>query len=83
MLFARQAAILTCTQNFLPYNLNMGKKRGRPPKPPEERGEERIELRLTTAAKAEWLKAAERAGIPLSAWIRERLDRAAKRENGR
>jgi len=58
----------------------MEKKRGRPPKAPEERGEERIELRLTTAARAAWLKAAERAEIPLSAWIRERLDRCAKRE---
>ena len=61
----------------------MAKKRGRPPKDPDERGEERIELRLTTAAKAAWVEAAERAGQPLSAWIRERLDRAAKRETTR
>jgi hypothetical protein len=59
----------------------MAKKRGRPPKDPSERGEERIEVRLPTADKAVWLSLAERAGLSLSAWIRDRLDRAAKRES--
>ena len=30
--------------------------------------------------KAAWQEAAERAKLPLSAWIRDRLDKAAKRE---
>lgn len=54
--------------------------RGRPPKPADERAEERIELRLPPADKAAWQEAAERAEQPLSAWIRDRLNRAAKRE---
>lgn len=58
----------------------MKAKRGRPPKPQSERAEERIELRLLPADKAEWLKLAEIAGMTLSAWIRDRLDKAAKRE---
>jgi predicted HicB family RNase H-like nuclease len=61
----------------------MKTKRGRPPKPKSELAEERIELRLLPAEKAEWQTAAERAGQSLSAWIRERLTRAAKRESKR
>ena len=56
------------------------KKRGRPPKPPDELAEERVELRLLPADKATWLKLAERAEMTLSAWIRDRLEKAAKRE---
>lgn len=59
----------------------MAKKRGRPPKDPSERAEERIEIRLPDAAKAVWVASADRAGVSLSAWIRDRLDRAAKRES--
>lgn len=55
--------------------------RGRPPKLESERAEERIELRMLPAEKAEWQTAAERAEKTLSAWIRERLNKAAKRES--
>ena len=68
---------------FCPYNQEMKTKRGRPPKAPSELAEERVELRLHPADKAAWLKLAERAGMTLSAWIRDRLDKAAKREANR
>jgi len=58
----------------------MGKKRGRPPKPKDEIAAERIELRAVPVEKAQWDAAAERAVKSLSAWIRDRLNRAAKRE---
>jgi hypothetical protein len=59
----------------------MGKKRGRPPKDPDEKAEERLEIRLLPASKSLWLAAAEKAGLRLSAWIRQRLDKAAKKES--
>ena len=58
----------------------METKRGRPPKTDEERADERLELRLVAADKLAWQEAADRAGLKLSAWIRDRLDKAAKRE---
>ena len=54
--------------------------RGRPPKPADEKAEERLELRIASADKAEWQEAADRAEVKLSAWIRDRLNKAAKRE---
>ena len=59
----------------------METKRGRPPKTDEERALERIELRVVTADKVSWQEAADRAGMKLSAWIRDRLEKAAKRES--
>ena len=41
---------------------------------------ETIQLRLTAAEKGGFAQAAELAGIPLSAWVRERLRLAAIRE---
>ena len=38
---------------------------------------------MLPAEKADWLTAAERTGKTLSAWIRERLNKAAKRESKR
>jgi predicted HicB family RNase H-like nuclease len=70
---------------FLTYNRGMGKKRGRgrPPKPPDERHEERLELRMQTAEKVAWQAASDRAGKSLAAWMRDKLNRAAKREANR
>ena len=45
-----------------------------------ERAEERLELRIKADDKADWQSAADQAGVALSAWIRERLCKAAKRE---
>lgn len=58
----------------------MKTKRGRPPLPESERAEERLELRIKADDKADWQNAADHAEIALSAWIRERLCKAAKRE---
>jgi uncharacterized protein (DUF1778 family) len=41
---------------------------------------ESVEVRMTTDEKKAFRAAAELAGIPLSAWIRERLRRMALRE---
>ena len=38
---------------------------------------ERMELRLEASEKAAFREAADASGLPLSAWIRERLRRAA------
>ena len=61
----------------------MAKKRGRPPKDPSERADDRLELRLMPTDKAAWQEAADKAEILLSAWIKDRLNRAAKRETRR
>jgi predicted HicB family RNase H-like nuclease len=57
----------------------METKRGRPPKPEGEKAEELFQMRVTADDKNAWRSAAERAGMSLSAWIRDRLNRAAKR----
>jgi len=53
-------------------------KRGRPKK--EKTLDEYIELRVSEAEKRGFRDAAERAGIPLATWARERLRRVAIRE---
>jgi len=53
-------------------------KRGRPTK--ENPLDEYIELRLSSAEKQAFRDAAERSGIPLATWARERLRRVAIRE---
>jgi len=42
-----------------------------------------LQIRLTDAERAEWERAAVRAQLKLSAWIRDRLSKAAKRESKR
>jgi predicted HicB family RNase H-like nuclease len=68
-----------CQKDFCVYNPDMA----RPAKPPDEVASERIDLRLTTAERIEYEQAAKRAEQSLSAWIRERLTKAAKRESKR
>lgn len=55
----------------------MENKRGRPSLPKGERAEDRLELRIKPADKEAWQAAAERAEMSLSAWIRDRLNKAA------
>ena len=57
----------------------MEAKRGRPSLPVDERAEERLELRIKSADKGAWQESASQAGLSLSAWIRDRLNKAAKR----
>lgn len=43
--------------------------------------EVRIQLRTLDSEKTEYERAADTAGMTLSEWMRDRLNRAAKREN--
>lgn len=55
---------------------------GRPKKPADEVLSKRLELRLTAAEQRAYERAAGKAGVSVSAWIRNRLCKAARRENG-
>ena len=57
----------------------MDKRMGRPPLDPSETKNEVYQLRLTAAERGRWEAAAKRAGKSLAEWIRDRLNRAAKR----
>jgi uncharacterized protein (DUF1778 family) len=61
----------------------MKRGRGRPRKPADERLTERIEVRAESDEKQHLESAAERAGMKLSDWIRDRLKTAATKELGK
>ena len=54
--------------------------RGRPAKPPEDSKADILHLRIGQEERIAYQKSAERCGIALSEWVRDRLNRAAKRE---
>jgi uncharacterized protein (DUF1778 family) len=56
------------------------KRGGRPPKSSGQKQTESLDVRLTMAEKRAFREAAEVAGMPLSAWVRERLRRIARTE---
>ena len=56
------------------------KRRGRPRKSSEEKKGESLLLRLETREKLGFSDAARIAGLPLTAWIRERLRKVATKE---
>jgi len=57
------------------------KKRGRPPKQQRQQlREEYMEVRVTAAEKQAFKDAAELSGLPLSAWLRDRMRRIARQE---
>jgi uncharacterized protein (DUF1778 family) len=56
---------------------------GRPPKPEDEQASEIIAIRMTEAERELCEQAADRAELKLSAWIRDRATKAAKRESKR
>lgn len=58
----------------------MGKHMGRPPKSPEESLTERLYVRLSKDEKQLLEDAARKKEMKLSAWIRQRLLAAAKRD---
>ena len=58
----------------------MQKKRGRPPKPPGKGKGDHLQVRLEAAEKEAFTTAAQLAGIDLSAWVRERLRSASRKE---
>jgi hypothetical protein len=57
----------------------MANKRGRPPKPPDERKETSMRIPMTEAEKAEIERAAQVDGGKPITWAREILLKAAKR----
>jgi hypothetical protein len=62
------------------YKKDMAKKRGRPPVGSGKAKAEYLEVRLEVAEKQAFQEAAGLAGLALSAWVRERLRKAARRE---
>jgi hypothetical protein len=71
-----------CLDIFCHYDFGMDKSKprmGRPPKAPGEAKGLVYQLRLTEAEREDYERAAEQAGMPLAAWMRSCLTRAAKR----
>jgi hypothetical protein len=56
------------------------KRLGRPPKGSDKIKGIRLDMRLETVEKEGFRRAAELAGLDLSAWIRERLRQIARKE---
>ncbi len=63
----------------------MDKKRGRgrPPKSPDDAKGDTLHLRVGPDERTAYQATAERAKLPLSEWVRDRLNRAVKRESKR
>jgi hypothetical protein len=64
----------------------MGKTKrgpGRPPLPPDQTKPGVFQIRLSEAERGEYREAAQRAGVPLAVWMRDRLSKAAQRESKR
>lgn len=58
----------------------MERKPGRPPRDPEGAAKI-VPIRMTDSERERYQKAAERAGMSLSEWARDRLDKAVNRES--
>ena len=58
----------------------MAKKAAKPVNQPADEPSRAFELALTDSERITYQKAAERCGLSLVEWIRDRLNRAAKRE---
>lgn len=69
-----------CKCGFCQYNTGMEKKTGRPPIDPSGPMGKVLQIRLTDSEREDYAEAAERAKLKLSAWMRDRLNRAVKRE---
>ena len=57
--------------------------KGRPTRDPSGAASKHFIMRLTDAEREHYAQAAERAGVSLSEWMRDRLSKAAKRESKR
>jgi hypothetical protein len=66
--------------DFCLYKTGMGKKRGRPRVDPGTAKAVHLDIRLEVDEKQAFKDAADLAGLGLSAWIRERLRRMARKE---
>lgn len=78
-----QWGIRLARKDFQYYDIGMKAKRGRPPIDPDKRASEMVPVRMTSAERAQFEQAAAQADLTLSAWIRDRLSKAAKRESKR
>jgi len=58
-------------------------KAGRPPRDPKAGAAKIFPVLLTDPEKDEYGRAAKRAGMSVSEWIRDRLSKAARRESKR
>jgi hypothetical protein len=56
-------------------------KAGRPPRDPKGVAAKIFPVLLTDAEKDDYARAAKRAGVSVSEWMRDRLAKAAKRES--
>ena len=56
-------------------------KTGRPTRDPSGTASKLVPVRLTEVEHEAYKLAAERAGVSVSEWMRERLNKAAKRES--
>lgn len=63
---------------IMPAIMNLDKPRGRPPKS-NSASETLSPIRVTSEQKALYKKAAKRANLSVSAWIKELADREAKK----
>lgn len=54
--------------------------RGRPPKPPGETLGELLQIRIADDERAAYQQAADKTGMTFSAWVRDRLNKAARRD---
>lgn len=61
------------------YISGMSKKLGRPPKAIDEQLVEIVPVRMTSRERQDCEQAAAKAGMRLTAWIREKATKAAKR----
>ena len=59
----------------------MEKKPGRPTRDPTGEASKIVPIRMTESEQERYQQAAKRAKSTLSGWIRDRLDKAAKRES--
>ncbi len=57
----------------------MAKKLGRPPIDPSKKASEMVPVRMTTAEREQFQRAADATDQTLSAWIRDCLTKAAKK----
>jgi predicted HicB family RNase H-like nuclease len=58
----------------------MEKRPGRPTRDPGGEASKIVPIRMTDAERINYQKAAERSGKSLSEWVRDQLNRAAKRQ---
>jgi hypothetical protein len=77
----QQTRILELTHYLCRYNISMTGQRGRPLRDPIAGSSKIVPIRMTNAEKKMFVRAAKRAKVTLSEWIRNRLTKAAKRES--